>query len=239
MVRSCAPAGLDGFKIRAIGVSELVRETEAIFFTELEDPKPILLRPEDTLLVPDETPRFAKSRLFLEATLRRTPLSQAERGLATQNDGFLLDPLTYQQRPAELALKNLWPRILIADVVGLGKTLEIGLILAELIRRARGDRILVVTPQQVLEQFQQELWTRFAIPLIRLDSLGIERIQREIPAGRNPFTYYKRIIISVDTLKNQGKYGHHLDVMNWDAVVIDESHNLIGDKTARNELARK
>jgi ERCC4-related helicase len=239
MVRSCAPAGLDGFKIRAIGVSELVRETEAVFFTELEDPKPILLRPEDTVLIPDDTPAFAKSRLFLEATLRRTPLPQSERGLATRNDSFLLDPLTYQQRPAELALKNLWPRILIADVVGLGKTLEIGLILAELIKRGRGDRILVVTPQQVLEQFQHELWTRFAIPLIRLDSLGIERIQREIPAGRNPFTYYKRIIISVDTLKNQGKYGHHLDVMNWDAVVIDESHNLIGESTLRNELARK
>ena len=43
---------------------------------------------------------------------------------------------------------------------------------------------LVVPPQQVLEQFKRELWTRFAIPLIRLDSVGIERIQREIPAGR-------------------------------------------------------
>jgi ERCC4-related helicase len=239
MVRACAPTASDGYKIRATGVSEFVRETEAVFFTALEDPKPILLRPEDTILVPDGTPKFAKARLFLEATLRRTPLPQSERGLATKNDSFLLDPLTYQQRPAELALKNLWPRILIADVVGLGKTLEIGLLLAELIRRGRGDRILVVTPQQVLEQFQQELWTRFSIPLIRLDSLGIERIQREIPAGRNPFTYYKRIIISVDTLKNQGKYGHHLDAMNWDAIVIDESHNLIGESTLRNELARK
>ena len=201
------------------------------------DPEPVLLEPEKTILVPDETPRFAMSRLFLEATLRRTPLPQSERGLALP-DRFLLDPLTYQQRPAELALKGLRPRILLADVVGLGKTLEIGLILAELIRRGRGDRILVVTPQQVLEQFQQELWTRFAIPLIRLDSVGIQRIQREIPAGRNPFTFYKRIIISIDTLKGDA-YRHHLDNMHWDAVVIDESHNLIGESSLRNKLARR
>ena len=128
--------------------------------------------------------------------------------------------------------------MLLADVVGLGKTLEIGLILAELIRRGRGDRILVVTPQQVLEQFQQELWTRFAIPLIRLDSVGIQRIQREIPAGRNPFTFYKRIIISIDTLKGDA-YRHHLDNMYWDAVVIDESHNLIGESSLRNKLAKR
>ncbi|MGH3167450.1 MAG: helicase, partial [Trebonia sp.] len=169
MVRSCAPTLHDGFKIRATGVSEFVREEDAVFFSELEDPKPVLLNPEDTELVPDDTKQFAKSRLFLEATLRRTPLPQSERGLSAAPDAYLLDPLTYQQRPAELALKNLRPRILLADVVGLGKTLEIGLILAELIKRGRGDRILVVTPQQVLEQFQQELWTRFAIPLIRLD----------------------------------------------------------------------
>lgn len=239
MVRSCVPTSHDGFKIRATGVSEFVREEDAVFFTGLEDPGPVLLRPEDTELEPDTTPQFAKSRLFLEATLRRTPLPQSERGLTVTDDSFLLDPLLYQQRPAELALKNLRPRILLADVVGLGKTLEIGLILAELIRRGRGERILIVTPQQVLEQFQREVWTRFAIPLIRLDSLGIERIQREIPAGRNPFTYYKRIIISVDTLKNQGRYGHHLDAMDWDAVVIDESHNLIGAASLRNQLARK
>jgi ERCC4-related helicase len=237
MVRSCTPTEYDGFKIRATGVSELVRDEDAVFFTALETKEPELLDPEKTILVPDETPRFVMSRLFLEATLRRTPLPQSERGLALP-DRFLLDPLTYQQRPAELALKGLRPRILLADVVGLGKTLEIGLILAELIRRGRGDRILVVTPQQILEQFQQELWTRFAIPLIRLDSVGIQRIQREIPAGRNPFTFYKRIIISIDTLKGDA-YRHHLDHMHWDAVVIDESHNLIGETSLRNKLARR
>jgi ERCC4-related helicase len=235
MVRTCAPTAHDGYKITALGVSEFVRDEEAVFFTGVEEPK--LLRPEETEPVADETPGFAKSRLFLEAVLRRTPLPQSERGLAL-TDRFLLDPLTYQQRPAELALQGIRPRVLLADVVGLGKTLEIGLILAELIRRGRGERILVVTPQQVLEQFQHELWTRFAIPLVRLDTLGVERIQREIPAGRNPFTYFKRIIVSIDTLKNQGKYGHHLENMNWDVVVFDESHNLIGQSSLRNKLAR-
>ena len=237
LVRTCTRTDYNDYKITATGISELVRDENAVFFTALEQPPPMLLRPEETILVPDQTAAFAQSRLFLEATLRRTPLPQSERGLALA-DGFLLDSMTYQQRPAVLALSGLQPRILLADVVGLGKTLEIGLILAELIRRGRGDRILVVTPQQVLEQFQQEMWTRFAIPFIRLDSLGIERIQRVIPAGRNPFTYYKRIIISVDTLKNPGRYGQHLENMHWDAVVIDESHNLIGERTLRNRLAR-
>lgn len=226
----------DGDRIEAIGVSEFVRDEEAVFYTGIDTVE--LLDPEKTRLVPDTSSHFRRGRLFLEAVLRKTPLPQTERGLALA-DRFLLDPLDYQQRPAELALSmgNLRPRILIADVVGLGKTLEIGLTLAELIRRGRGERILVVTPQSVLEQFQHELWTRFSIPLVRLDSLGIQRIQREIPAGRNPFTHYKRVIISVDTLKNIGQYRHHLERIQWDAVVIDESHNLINQGSQRRALA--
>ncbi|MBQ1075444.1 DEAD/DEAH box helicase [Micromonospora sp. C31] len=236
LVRSVKTGTADGTMIKAVGVSEFVQDVEATFFTALDAIQ--AMRPEETVLVRDTSSRFRQSRLFLEAVFRRTPLPRTERGLALA-DRFLLDPLTYQQRPVELALSGLRPRVLLADVVGLGKTLEIGLILAELIRRGRGDRILVVSPQQVLEQFQRELWTRFAIPLVRLDSIGIQRIQQEIPAGRNPFTYFKRAIISVDTLKDAGQFGHHLDATVWDAVVIDESHNLINKGTQRNELARR
>ncbi|RLL69309.1 SNF2-related protein [Streptomyces sp. Z26] len=236
LVRAARRTAHDGDRIEATGVSEFVRDEEAVFFTGIDTVQ--LLEPEMTRLVPDSSSYFRRGRLFLEAVLRKTPLPQTERGLALA-DRFLLDPLPYQQRPAELALsmRNLRPRILIADVVGLGKTLEIGLTLAELIRRGRGERILVVTPQSVLEQFQHELWTRFSIPLVRLDSLGIQRIQREIPAGRNPFTHYKRVIISVDTLKNIGQYRHHLERIQWDAVVIDESHNLINQGSQRRALA--
>jgi superfamily II DNA or RNA helicase len=235
LVRSATPTAHDGHRIQAVGVSELVLDDRATFFDKIDAVTP--LRPEETKLVGDETPNFRRSRLYLEAVLRRTPVPRTETGLALAG-GFLLDPLTYQARPAELALRALRPRVLIADVVGLGKTLEIGLLLAELIRRGRGERLLVVTPQHVLEQFQHELWTRFSIPLVRLDSVGIQRVQQEIPAGRNPFTYFKRVIISVDTLKDTGQYGHHLDAIDWDAVVIDESHNLMG-QNLRNKLARR
>ncbi|MGC0373570.1 SNF2-related protein [Streptomyces sp. SAI-229] len=237
LVRNATRTEHDGARIEAVGASDFVRDQEAVFFDKLDRIE--LLDPKLTRLVRDDSPNFRRSRLFLEAVLRKTPLPQAERGLALA-DSFLLDALPYQQRPAQLALsgRNLRPRLLIADVVGLGKTLEIGLTLAELIRRGRGERILVVTPQHVLEQFQHELWTRFAIPLVRLDSVGIERIQREIPAGRNPFTYFKRVIVSIDTLKNTDQYKHHLERINWDAVVIDESHNLINKGSLRNQLAR-
>ncbi|MEU1801396.1 DEAD/DEAH box helicase [Streptomyces sp. NPDC019937] len=237
LVRSSVPTTDDGTKLEVVGVSEFVRDQEAVFFSGLDRIE--LLDPRDTQLVRDDSPNYRRSRLFLEAVLRRTALPQSERRLALA-DSFLLDSLPYQRRPAELALSgaNLRPRLLIADVVGLGKTLEIGLTLAELIRRGRGERILVVTPQHVLEQFQQELWTRFSIPLVRLDSVGIERIQREIPAGRNPFTSFKRVIVSIDTLKNADQYRHHLEQIRWDAVVIDESHNLINRGSLRNQLAQ-
>jgi ERCC4-related helicase len=198
-----------------------------------------VLDPRKTRLVPDDTPRHAKARLYLEAVIRKTALPQTEHGIALA-DSFLMDRQEHQLRPAELALsmRNPQPRILIADVVGLGKTLEIGITLAELNRRGRGERILVVTPAHVLEQFQRELWTRFGLPLVRLDSTGVQRIQQEIPAGRNPFAHFKRAIVSVDTLKS-ATYQHHLENITWDAVVIDESHNLVNKGTRNNRLARR
>ncbi|WP_327332215.1 DEAD/DEAH box helicase [Streptomyces anulatus] len=237
LVKSCVQTKDDGARVEVVGASDFVRDQEAVFFTRLDAIE--LIDPRETRLIADDSPNYRRSRLFLEAVLRRTALPQSERRLALA-DSFLMDALPYQRRPAELALSgaNLRPRLLIADVVGLGKTLEIGLTLAELIRRGRGERILVVTPQHVLEQFQHELWTRFSIPLVRLDSVGIERIQREIPAGRNPFTFFKRVIVSIDTLKNTDQYRHHLEQIRWDAVVIDESHNLINRGSLRNQLAQ-
>ncbi|MEW5626565.1 DEAD/DEAH box helicase [Streptomyces hydrogenans] len=227
----------DGLMVEVSGVSSFVRGTDAVFYSGLDAIE--VLDPRKTQLVPDETSKHAKARLHLEAVIRKTALPQTEHGIALA-DSFLMDRQQHQLRPAELALsmRNPQPRLLIADVVGLGKTLEIGITLSELIRRGRGERILVVTPAHVLEQFQRELWTRFSLPLVRLDSTGIQRIQQEIPAGRNPFAHFKRVIVSVDTLKS-ATYAHHLENITWDAVVIDESHNLVNKGTRNNRLARR
>lgn len=235
IVSSVQQTPSDGLMVRCIGTSVLVRDSEATFFTNLDDIQP--LRPEDTVLVDDGSPNFRESRLFLEAIIRKTPVPATDTDLAVAGHQ-LLRPLEYQRRAAHKALTGLQPRVLIADAVGLGKTLEVGMILSELIRRGRGERILVVTPRHILEQFQHELWTRFAIPLVRLDSEGIQRVRRKIPANRNPFTYYKRAIISIDTLKNAGRYRHHLEGIRWDAVVIDECHNLVNRGTLNNQLAQ-
>ncbi|MEV1249507.1 helicase-related protein [Nonomuraea sp. NPDC049750] len=223
-------------RLTVIGTSPLVRDQTAVFFNAegLDRVEPLL--PEDTELVTDPSPGFRRSRLFIEALLRKTPLPQGEQRLATVNT-HLVDDLVYQREPSRLAFANLRPRLLIADAVGLGKTLEIGLLLSELIRRGRGDRILVVTPRHILEQFQHELWTRFAIPLVALDSTGIARMQQRLPAGRNPFDYYKRVIASIDTLKS-ARYREQLRSVEWDAVVMDESHKLISKTALNNQLAR-
>ena len=84
---------------------------------------------------------------------------------------------------------------------------------------------------------QQELWTRFAIPLVRLDSVGIQKVRQKLPASRNPFTYFPRVIISMDTIKSP-KYRAQLEKVRWDAVVIDEIHNATNAGTQNNALAR-
>ncbi|VEI51281.1 helicase-related protein [Kocuria rosea] len=226
----------DGWLVHVRGLSELVKDTTAVFYDALDDIQ--VMDPTQATVVSDTSPHYRKARLWIESTLRKTPLPLYDPHLEVSTR-MLADPLEYQRAAVKkaLATDNLRPRLLIADAVGLGKTLEIGMILSELTRRGRGDRILVVTPRHVLEQMQHELWCRFALPFVRLDSVGIQRVRQKLPATRNPFTYYKRAIISIDTLKS-ARYKAHLEKVRWDAVVIDESHNVTNAATQNNELAR-
>ncbi|ABH00949.1 possible ATP-dependent helicase (plasmid) [Rhodococcus jostii RHA1] len=196
-----AEQGSDGWLVRVRGLSELVADTTAAFYSSLDDIE--VLDPAQAQVVADASAGYRNSRLWLEALLRKTPVPYGDQSL-TVSTHMLADSLAYQRTAVAKALdpQHIRPRILIADAVGLGKTLEIGMILSELVRRGRGERILVVTPKHVLEQMQHELWCRFALPFVRLDSAGIQKVRQKLPATRNPFTYFKRAIISIDTLKS-------------------------------------
>lgn len=222
LVRQVERTDTAGDALKVVGISELVRNREAIFLTQAEKAIQVL-DPAKTALVSDTSPGFQSSLLYLESMLRQTPPTDDRLYVGHR---AAMDPVPYQLDPTIQALKQPRQRILMADAVGLGKTLECGILLSELIRRGRGRRILVVTVKSMLTQFQKELWSRFTIPLTRLDSIGLARVRSHIPSNHNPFHYFDKSIVSVDTLKQDSEYRVHLENAWWDVIVIDEAHNV-------------
>ena len=223
-----------------VGVSPYLKEQEALFLESLESDLKVL-QPEDTELVGDDSKDYRDSLLFLEAHLRRTVPTGPELVIGHR---AAMDVMDYQLVPAAKALAMPRQRLLIADAVGLGKTLECGILCSELIRRGRGRRLLVVTTKSMLGQFQNEFWSRFTIPLVRLDSLGIQRIREQLPTGQNPFHHCDKAIVSVDTLKNDRDYRTFLEHAHWDIIVIDECQNVAergvgAQRSQRSKLAER
>jgi SNF2 family DNA or RNA helicase len=223
-----------------VGVSPYLQEQTALFLEALE-PDLKVLQPEDTELVGDSSDNYRDSLLFIEAHLRRTVPTGAEMVIGHR---AAMDVMDYQLQPAAKALAMPRQRLLIADAVGLGKTLECGILCSELIRRGRGLRLLVVTSKSMLGQFQKEFWSRFTIPLVRLDSVGIQRIREQLPTGQNPFHHFDKAIVSVDTLKNDREYRTYLEHAYWDIIVIDECQNVAergvgAQRSQRSKLAER
>lgn len=236
MIKKVETNSFENKSLECIGVSPLVREKNAIFLSDLEDVK--IVNPADTKLVPDKSAKFKKAKLYIESNLRQKIPTDDKIHIGYK---AAMDTLDYQLVPTMMSLKNQRHRILIADSVGLGKTLEAGILMSELIARGKGKRILVVTVKSMMMQFQKEMWNRFSIPLVRLDSNKIQKIRASLPSNYNPFFYYDKTIISVDTLKRDVEYRTHIENAYWDIIVIDEAHNVAerGNKEAqRAKLAK-
>src|SRR2546427_7805070 len=194
LVRRVDPASDGGRLLTCDGVSDLVRGQASLFLTALEGPIAVL-DPAETQLVADPSPMFNAALLCLESQRRRTMPNDAKMHLGHR---AVMDLEPYQLEPALQALRQPRSRILIADAVGLGKTLEAGILATELIQRGRGKRILVVTLKSMLTQFQKEWWSRFSMPLVRLDALGLARVRHRIPSNHNPFNTPAQVSATLD-----------------------------------------
>lgn len=222
--------------LHCVGVTPLVKDRDAIFLTDLEQIQ--IVDPASIQLIADSSPFFKRSLLYLESQWRQQLPTDTNLHIGHK---AAMDPMPYQLDPAKLSLQRPRQRILIADTVGLGKTLEAGILMSELIARGKGKRILVVTVKSMMTQFQKEMWNRFTIPLVRLDSNRIQKIRASLPSNYNPFFYYDKTIVSIDTLKRDVEYRTHLEKAYWDIIVIDEAQNVAerGDHQAqRSRLAK-
>jgi SNF2 family DNA or RNA helicase len=235
MVKKVETNSLDKKTLHCVGISSLVKDHDAMFLTDIESIEQV--DPAKVKLVADDSPFFRRSRLYIESQWRQKIPTDTNLHIGNR---AAMDTMNFQLEPAQIALRKTRQRILIADAVGLGKTLEAGILMSELIARGKGKRILVVTVKSMMTQFQKEMWNRFTIPLVRLDSNRINRIRAQLPTNYNPFFYYDKTIVSIDTIKRDVEYRTHLENSWWDIIVIDEAHNVAerGNQAQRARLAK-
>ena len=137
------------------------------------------------------------------------------------------DVLPHQIEPVLAAVAG-HSRLLIADEVGLGKTVQAGLIVAELLRRQPAPRALILAPASLRDQWQVELRHRFNVECLRADRRELELLSAEGAFGANPWHRSGVWLASPDFVKQMQVLGS-LPRDPWDLIVIDEAHAVCGD----------
>jgi hypothetical protein len=142
---------------------------------------------------------------------------------AVQPGRLRIEP--YQLVPVLRAIRMTRVRVLLADGVGLGKTIQAGLLLTELIARRIAHRILIVSPAgPLLDQWDMEMSHRFGLRFQIVDRRALEEVRRSTELGAIPFDHISLGLASIDFLK-QEKVLEDLERSSYDVVVIDEAHH--------------
>ena len=133
-------------------------------------------------------------------------------------------PRPYQLVPLLMALRLETVRLLIADDVGIGKTIEAGLIAREMLDRGEVKRLAVLCPPHLCDQWQKELREKFHIEAVVIRSGTVGKLERSLPAGdSHVFGYYPHIIVSLDYAKSDKRRASFLAHCP-DLVIVDEAH---------------
>ncbi|MBN9317705.1 MAG: DEAD/DEAH box helicase [Devosia sp.] len=144
------------------------------------------------------------------------------------------EPRIYQLVPLLMALRMPMPRLLIADDVGIGKTIEAGLILRELMDRGEVDAFSVLCPPHLVEQWVGELKSRFGIDAVPVTSGTASRLERGLPLAQTLFGAYPFTVVSLDYIKAEKRREGFARACP-DFVIVDEAHACVGTHRGRQQ----
>ena len=134
-----------------------------------------------------------------------------------------VSPRPYQLVPLLMALKMPVTRLLVADDVGIGKTIEAALVVRELFDRGEISRFAVLCPPHLVDQWTSELKRHFHFNAVALTSRTVMRLERDIPVGESIFDHYKAVVISLDYIKSEKHRDNFLSAAP-ELIVVDEAH---------------
>ena len=144
------------------------------------------------------------------------------------------EPRTYQLVPLLMALRLPVPRLLIADDVGIGKTIEAGLILRELKDRGEVDAFSVLCPPHLVEQWVEELKDRFGIEAVAVTAGTAARLERGLPMARTLFDAFPATVVSLDYIKAEKRRETFARACP-DFVIVDEAHACVGTHKGKQQ----
>jgi superfamily II DNA or RNA helicase len=145
-----------------------------------------------------------------------------------------VEPRAYQLVPLLMALKLDPVRLVIADDVGVGKTIEAALILREMLDRGDIERSVVLCPPHLVDQWVMELEVRFNLQAVAVTASSAKRLERSIPPGVSLFQVHPHTVVSLDYIKEQNRRAHFLNHCPH-FVIVDEVHACTGAGQGRHQ----